>query len=95
MTATGARTRFGRVAELVRTAYVVSSQQKAVLRVVRNLALFSGGVIVFLVAYVWSIKLPVTVLIALLDTAVPASIPVALPATFTLAPTIGARSVSF
>ena len=36
--ATGARTKFGRTAELVRTAHVVSSQQKAVLSVVRNLA---------------------------------------------------------
>lgn len=94
VTATGARTRFGRVAELVRAAHVVSSQQKAVLRVVRNLALFSGGVIVFLVAYAWYIKLPVTALIPLLVTAVLASIPVALPATFTLASAIGARSLA-
>ena len=50
VTATGARTKFGRTAELVRTAHVTSSQQKAVLRVVRNLALFNGGVIVLLVA---------------------------------------------
>ncbi len=42
VTATGARTKFGRTAELVRTAHVVSSQQKAVLRVVRNLALVNG-----------------------------------------------------
>ena len=42
VTATGARTKFGRTAELVRTAHVVSSQQKAVLRVVRNLAAFNG-----------------------------------------------------
>ena len=46
VTATGARTKFGRTAELVRTAHVVSSQQKAVLRVVRNLAIFNGVVIV-------------------------------------------------
>jgi len=38
VTATGVRTKFGRTAELVRTAHVESSQQKAVLRVVRNLA---------------------------------------------------------
>lgn len=40
VTATGARTKFGRTAELVRTAHAVSSQQKAVLCVVRNLVLF-------------------------------------------------------
>src|ERR1700678_2840420 len=49
VTATGARTKFGRTAELVRTAHVVGSQQKAVLRVVRNLAGFNGIVIVLLV----------------------------------------------
>ena len=42
VTATGIRTKFGRTAELVRTAHVVSTQQKAVLRVVRNLAAFNG-----------------------------------------------------
>jgi len=45
VTATGVRTKFGRTAELVRTAHVVSSQQKAVLRVVRNLAMFNGVLI--------------------------------------------------
>ena len=45
VTATGVRTKFGRTAELVRSAHVVSSQQKAVLRVVRNLALFNGALI--------------------------------------------------
>jgi len=35
----------------VRTAHVVSSQQQAVLRVVRNLALFNGVIIIGLVAY--------------------------------------------
>ena len=39
---TGSRTKFGHTAELVRTAHVVSSQQTAVLHVVRNLAIFNG-----------------------------------------------------
>jgi len=42
VTATGTRTKFGRSAELVRTAHVVSTQQKAVFRVVRNLAVCNG-----------------------------------------------------
>ena len=53
VTATGTRTKFGRTAELVRTAHVTSSEQKAVLRVVRNLALFNSVVIVMLVAYAY------------------------------------------
>ena len=59
VTATGARTKFGRTAELVRTAHVESSQQKAVLRVVRNLAMFNSIIIVLLVAYAYVLKMPV------------------------------------
>jgi len=94
VTATGARTKFGRTAELVRTAHVTSSQQKAVLRVVRNLAIFNGGVIVLLVAYAYFLKLPLAEIIPLVLTAVLASIPVALPATFTLASALGARALA-
>ena len=94
VTATGARTKFGRTAELVRTAHVVSSQQKAVLRVVRNLAVFNGVVIVLLVAYAWYLKMPVAEIIPLVLTAILASIPVALPATFTLASALGARALA-
>jgi H+-transporting ATPase len=94
VTATGARTKFGRTAELVRTARVVSSQQKAVLRVVRNLAGFNGVVILLLVAYAWFLKMPLDEIIPLVLTAVLASIPVALPATFTLAAALGARALA-
>jgi H+-transporting ATPase len=94
VTATGARTKFGRTAELVRTAHVVSSQQKAVLRVVRNLAAFNGVVILMLVAYAYFLKMPLDEIIPLVLTAVLASIPVALPATFTLAAALGARALA-
>jgi H+-transporting ATPase len=94
VTATGAHTKFGRTAELVRTAHVVSSQQKAVLRVVRNLAAFNGFVIVALVAYAYFLKMPFAEIVPLVLTAVLASIPVALPATFTLAAALGARALA-
>src|SRR5450631_3845910 len=94
VTATGVRTKFGRTAELVRTAHVVSTQQKAVLRVVRNLALFNGAVIVMLVSYATYLKMPVADIIPLVLTAILASIPVALPATFTLASALGARALA-
>src|SRR5271163_1554724 len=94
VTATGARTKFGRTAELVRSAHVVSSQQKAVLRVVRNLAVFNGILIVMLVAYAHVLKMPLVEIIPLVLTAVLASIPVALPATFTLAGALGARALA-
>ena len=91
VTATGPRTKFGRTAELVRTAHVVSSQQKAVLRVVRNLAMFNGVAIILLVGYAYFLKMPFTEIVPLILTAILASIPVALPATFTLAAALGAR----
>ena len=94
VTATGMRTKFGRTAELVRTAHVVSSQQKAVLRIVRNLAIFNGGIIVLIGTYAWFHSMPWNEIIPLLLTSVLASIPVALPATFTLAAALGARALA-
>jgi len=94
VTATGTRTKFGRAAELVRTAHVESSQQKAVLRVVRNLAMVNGVVILMLVAYAYVLKMPGSEIIPLVLTAVLASIPVALPATFTLAAALGAKALA-
>ena len=62
--------------------HVVSSQQKAVLHVVRNLAVFNGILIVLLVAYALARAMPMSEIVPLVLTAVLASIPVALPATF-------------
>jgi H+-transporting ATPase len=94
VTATGVHTKFGRTAELVRTAHVVSSQQKAVLRIVRNLAIFNGGVILLIGAYAWLHAMPWSEIVPLLLTSVLASVPVALPATFTLAAALGARALA-
>ena len=94
VTATGVRTKFGRTAELVRTAHVESTQQKAVLRVVRNLAAFNSVIIAMLVIYAHTLRMPASEIIPLVLTGVLASIPVALPATFTLAAAIGARALA-
>jgi len=94
VTATGARTKFGRTAELVRTAMVESSQQKTVLRVVRNLVIFNGAVTVLLASYAMWLAMPLSEIVPLLLVAVLSSIPVALPSMFTLAAAVGARSLS-
>ncbi|GEM_PF-105041 len=91
ITATGQRTYFGKTAELVRIAHAESGEQKAVLGVVRNLAIFNGGIVVLLVAYAHSIAMPAEDVIPLVLTALLASIPVALPATFTLAAALSAQ----
>lgn len=94
VTATGVRTKFGRTAELVRTAHVVSTQQKAVLKIVRNLAIFNGAVILAMIAFAYGHAMPWSEIVPLLLTSILAAIPVALPATFTLAAAIGARSLA-
>jgi len=94
VTATGVHTKFGKTAELVRTAHVESSQEKAVLRIVRNLAIFNGVVILLIGAYAYAHAMPWSEITPLLLTSVLAAIPVALPATFTLAAALGARALA-
>jgi H+-transporting ATPase len=94
VTATGTRTKFGRTAELVRTAQAVSTQQKAVLKIVRNLAIFNSIVILAMGAYAYAHAMPWSEIVPLLLTSVLAIIPVALPATFTLAAAVGARALA-
>jgi H+-transporting ATPase len=65
-----------------------------VLRIVRNLAIFNGVVILIIGAYAYFHALPWSEIIPLLLTSVLAAIPVALPATFTLAAALGARSLA-
>jgi H+-transporting ATPase len=94
ITATGNHTYFGKTAELVRIAHAESGEQKAVLGVVRNLAVFNGAIVVMLVAYAHSIAMPVDHIIPLVLTALLASVPVALPATFTLAAALSAQALT-
>jgi H+-transporting ATPase len=94
VTATGVRTKFGRTAELVRTAHVVSTQQKAVLKIVRNLAIFNGFVILAMGVFAYTHAMPWSEIVPLLLTSILAAIPVALPATFTLAAAIGAKALA-
>jgi H+-transporting ATPase len=91
VTATGGRTKFGRTAELVRSAKVESSEQKAILRVVRNLALFNGAVTILLTIYALLLAMPRGDIVDLVLVAVLSAIPVALPSMFTLAAAVGAR----
>jgi H+-transporting ATPase len=94
VTATGAKTYFGRTAELVRLAHGASSEQAAILGAVRNLAVVNGAITLGIVVYAHAVALPTTDLIRLALTALLASIPVALPATFTLSAAISALALA-
>lgn len=94
VTATGTRTKFGKTAELVKTARVTSEQQKAIFRVVRNLTVVNSVITAALIAYAHMIAVPLPEFIPLILIAVLATVPVALPATFTLATAIGAQALA-
>ncbi len=94
VTATGARTYYGRTAELVRTAGAPSHMQRTILAIVKHLVLFNVVLIVLVVAYAARHAFP------LADTAVfalmllVASVPVALPATYTLATAVASAQLA-
>jgi H+-transporting ATPase len=92
--ATGSRTYFGRTAELVRVARAASTEQRAIVGAVRNLAAVNGVLAVVVVVGAYAIGASYADIVGLALTALLASIPVALPATFTLSAAIGARILS-
>jgi H+-transporting ATPase len=91
VTATGASTYFGRAAELVRTAHAASTEQAAIFAVTRNLAVVNGVIAVLIIAYAYLIALPTADLLRLALTALLATIPLALPATFALSAALAAQ----
>ena len=94
VTATGTRTYFGRTAELVSVAHVESAEQKAVLSVVRNLTVNNFVIVAGLVAYAFAIRISFEQILLLVLTALLSAVPIALPATFTLAAALGARTLA-
>ena len=92
--ATGAHTYFGRTAELVRIAHVESAEQKVVLGIVGNLTVVNFAIVVGLVAYAHAIGMSVLQIIPLVLTAMLSAVPVGLPAAFTLAAALGARTLA-
>jgi H+-transporting ATPase len=91
VTATGSKTYFGRAAELVRVAHAASTEQAAVFSAARNLAIVNGAVTVGIVTTGYFLALSSEDLVRLALTALLATIPVALPATFTLSAAFGAQ----
>jgi H+-transporting ATPase len=94
VTATGARTYFGRTAELVRVAHAESAQQQAVGAIVRLLAVFNGAVVVAMLAYAGAQDMPLRQVLPLLLSAVLATVPVGLSVAFTLTAALAARRLA-
>ena len=94
ISATGARTFFGKTAELVRTAGAANRQEHEIVAVVKNLFVVNAAMVVVVVGYAHHAGMSLEYILPLLLTILLASIPVALPATFTLAAALGSVELS-
>jgi H+-transporting ATPase len=92
--ATGSRTSFGKTADLVRTARTAGHLQKVIFTIVKDLIFVDGFLVVAVLAYglatrlAWADILPFALMLMV------ASVPVALPATFTLASALGTQELA-
>ncbi len=95
VTAIGTHTFFGKTTQLVNSAKTQSHLQSMILTIVRDLGVLDGILVVALVAFAlavhvsWAAVLPFALIVLV------ASIPVALPATFTLAEAVGAEELVY
>ena len=94
VTATGSSTYFGHTAELVRTAKTVSHLEETIFRIVWALLAIDGALVVAIIAYGLVSHLPPSELLPFVLILVVATVPVALPATFTLATSLGALELA-
>ncbi|HYA66427.1 MAG TPA: HAD-IC family P-type ATPase, partial [Burkholderiaceae bacterium] len=93
VTATGSATYFGKTAELVRTAHTISHLQETIYAIVKYLVALDTVLIAALLVYALASALPLSEVIPFALILLVASVPVALPATFTLANAFGAREL--
>ena len=94
VTATGAGTFFGKTAELVRTARSVTGRSTRSGRWCANLFVVNAAMIVVVLGYAQHLGLSLAHMLPLLLAILLASIPVALPATFTLTAAFGSAQLS-
>ena len=94
VTATGAGTYFGRTAELVRGAKTASHLEETIFKVVWALLAMDGALVVAILAYGIVARLAASELLPFVLILVVATVPVALPATFTLATSLGALELA-
>jgi H+-transporting ATPase len=92
--ATGARTFFGRTAELVQEAGAVSHFQQAVLRIARYLILLAAVLVAVIVVVGAARGNPLTELLEFALVVTVASIPVALPAVLSVTMAVGASELA-
>jgi H+-transporting ATPase len=94
VTATGAHTYFGHTAELVNTAKTATHLEETIFKIVWALLALDGALVVASVVYGIVTHLPMSELLPFVLILIVATVPVALPATFTLATSVGALELA-
>ena len=94
VTATGARTRFGKTAELVRSAKTVSHLEAVIFGIVKYLVVLDIVLVAALLIYAAATGMALAEVIPFALILLVASVPVALPATFTLATALGSLELA-
>jgi H+-transporting ATPase len=94
VTATGIRTTFGKTAELVRSAKTVSHLEHLILTIVKYLVTLDVLLVAALLIYTWASGIPMSEVIPFALILLVASVPIALPATYTLAMALGALELA-
>lgn len=94
ITATGSRTFYGRSAELVREAKAAGHLQQMIFTVVKYLVAFDAALAVLVLAFSLKAGIGLGDILPFCVMLLVASIPVALPATFTLASAVGTRELA-
>ncbi len=92
--ATGQRTYFGKTAELVRTAKSASHLQSTIFAIVKALIAVDAVLVCALLLYAATAGLPFVDVVPFALILLVASVPVALPATFTLATALGSTDLA-
>jgi H+-transporting ATPase len=85
VTATGAKSMFGKTAELVRGAKTVGHMEQIIFSIVKYLLMMDVTLVVIVLIYAFSMGMAWSVILPFALILLVASVPVALPATFTLA----------
>jgi len=94
VTATGARTAFGKTVELVRLAKTRSHLETIIFTIVKYLVAFDAVLVVCVLGYALATHTPASDILPFSLILLVASIPVALPATFTVATALGALDLA-
>jgi H+-transporting ATPase len=94
VTTTGIHTRFGKTAELVRQAKTTGQLEKIVFSIAKNLVILDAILVLLILFYALLSGLSMSDLLPFALILLVASVPVALPATFTVATALGALNLA-